>query len=64
MKVRSKEGIMEGEKSDNGRRISIVLKRQLNLADTGMLVIDIENLIPRLRTEGVRGIGVRLAPVR
>jgi gliding motility-associated lipoprotein GldH len=64
MKIRTKEGVFEGEKSEHGQRISIVLKRQLNLADTGRLIIDIENLVPRLRTEGVRGIGIRLVPVQ
>ncbi len=59
-KIRTKEGTFEGEKTDRGQMVTILLKRQLNLADTGLLILDIENLVPRLRTLGVEGIGIRL----
>ena len=59
-KIRTKEGTFEGEKTERGQMVSILLKRQLNLADTGLLILDIENLVPRLRTLGVEGIGIRL----
>jgi hypothetical protein len=59
-KIRTKEGTFEGEKTERGQEITILLKRQLNLVDTGVLIIDIENLVPRLRTAGVEGVGVRL----
>ena len=59
-KIRTKEGAFEGEKTERGQMVNILLKRQLNIADTGMLILDIENLVPRIRTAGVEGIGVKL----
>jgi gliding motility-associated lipoprotein GldH len=64
MKVKTKEGIFLGEKRDKNHYCEIALKRRLNTGKAGKMVIQIENLIPRLRTEGIEGIGVRLSPGR
>ncbi|MFZ4522333.1 MAG: hypothetical protein ACOYNC_11550 [Bacteroidales bacterium] len=40
----------------------ILLKKELNMAKPGILRIEIENLTPRLNTEGILGIGVRMVP--
>jgi hypothetical protein len=37
-----------------------LLKRQLYLSKAGILKIEIENLTPRLVTEGIIGVGIRL----
>jgi len=42
---------------------TIYLKRSLYQAKTGILTVEIENLIPRLKTEGINGIGISLIPV-
>ncbi len=39
------------------------LKRSLFVAKRGVLTVEIENLIPRLKTEGIHGIGISLIPV-
>jgi gliding motility-associated lipoprotein GldH len=39
------------------------LKRSLFVAKKGVLTVEIENLIPRLKTEGIHGIGISLIPV-
>lgn len=39
---------------------TLLLKRQLYLSKAGILKIEIENLTPRLITEGVIGVGIRL----
>ena len=41
---------------------SILLKKELNMAKSGILRIEIENLTPRLNTGGILGIGVRMVP--
>ncbi|HNY00980.1 MAG TPA: hypothetical protein PKG48_00240 [Bacteroidales bacterium] len=41
---------------------TIMLKKGLNLSKKGMLKIQIENLIPKIATSGIRGVGIRLAP--
>jgi hypothetical protein len=41
---------------------TVMLKKDLNLTKAGILKIEIENLSSRMRTEGIRGIGIRLSP--
>ena len=43
---------------------SLVLKSRLHCSITGILKIDIENLTPRMRTEGILGAGIRLTKTR
>ncbi|NQV03793.1 MAG: hypothetical protein HQ542_14175 [Bacteroidia bacterium] len=39
---------------------SIVLKKELYINKEGMLLIELENLIPRMETPGLLGVGIRL----
>lgn len=62
MEVKSKSGnftIACGKDSCQG---VMMLKKEILLAKPGILKIEIENLTPRLTTEGVRGVGIRLVP--
>ena len=62
MNVRSKSGVfLVNCKNDSCQGI-ILLKRELNLAKSGILSIEVENLTPRLMTEGIIGIGIRMVP--
>ena len=58
--VKSKSGTFLGECKNDSCEGSILLKRELNLSKPGILKIEIENLTPRIVTEGVIGIGIRL----
>lgn len=60
MEVRSKEGTFLCTMNNDSCEIDLALKRQFNAGKPGILVIEIENLIPRLKAEGIRGIGIRL----
>ncbi len=60
MDVKSKSGKFSGEcKGDSCRQI-LLLKRELNLSKPGILKIELENLTPRLTTEGISGVGIRM----
>ena len=39
---------------------NIVLKNELYINKEGMLLIELENLIPRMETPGLLGVGIRL----
>ena len=60
MDVKSKAGIFLGEFKNDSCQISILLKKELKLSKPGILKIEIENLTPRLVTEGVLGAGIRM----
>ena len=62
MEVKSKSGTFLGECNNDTCRGTIMLKKELRLAKPGILKIEIENLIPRLITEGVLGVGIRMVP--
>jgi len=40
----------------------VILKQQLRINKAGNLLLEIENLTPRLLTEGVCGVGIRVTP--
>ena len=63
MKIRRKDGRFIGKFNNDSCEISIALKKDLKLTK-GILNIEIENLVPRLQTKGLLGIGIRLHPVR
>jgi len=63
MKVKSKAGIFCIECSEDSCLGSILLKKEINITKPGILKIEIENLTPKLVTEGVLGVGVRLVPL-
>jgi gliding motility-associated lipoprotein GldH len=60
MKVKSETGNFCIECSKDSCQGIILLKKEIRLAKPGVLKIEIENLTPRLTTEGVLGIGIRL----
>lgn len=60
MPVKSAEGTFLFNCASDSCEGVVLLKRQLYLSKAGILKIEIENLTPRLVTEGVIGVGVRL----
>jgi gliding motility-associated lipoprotein GldH len=62
MEVRSKSGNLVIECGKDSCEGTILLKKELFLAKPGILKVEIENLTPRLITEGVLGVGIRLVP--
>jgi gliding motility-associated lipoprotein GldH len=63
MKVRRKDGGFIGKLVADSCELSVSLKKELKLTP-GILVIELENLVPRLQTKGLLGIGIRLHPVQ
>lgn len=41
-------------------RVRIILKRGMRVTTKGLLRVELENLVPRMKTEGIRGVGVKL----
>ena len=60
--VRTKTGEMAGKCSHDSCEQTLLLKRELHINKAGVLKIQIENLTPRLVTEGVLGVGIRVVP--
>ena len=63
LNAKKKSGEFYGEWKNDTCEISIPLKTELKLADD-VLMIQIENLIPRLETGSIAGVGIRLHPIR
>lgn len=61
MKVKSNAGSFLIECNKDSCEGSILLKKELYLSKKGILKIEIENLTPRLFTEGVLGVGIRMS---
>jgi len=62
MEVKTKSGAFNGKCIQDTCEATILLKRELHIGKPGILKIEIENLTPRLVTEGVGGIGIRMVP--
>ena len=62
MEVKSKTGRFLGACKNDSCEGLILLQKQLLLSKPGILKIEIENLTPRMVTEGVIGVGVRIEP--
>lgn len=60
MDVKSKSGSFLCECKNDSCEQTIMLKKELRLTKPGILKIEIENLTPRMRTEGVLGVGIRI----
>jgi gliding motility-associated lipoprotein GldH len=60
LNVKSKAGSFLIECKNDSCEGVVLLKRELYLSKQGILKIEIENLTPRLVTEGVMGIGIRV----
>ena len=62
MNIKGKEGNFLGQWSQDSCELSIPLKKKI-LLTKGMLILQIENLVPRPLTKGLKGVGIRLHPV-
>ena len=62
MDVKSKSGNFCIECSKDSCLGTILLKKEINIAKPGIMKIEIENLTPRILTEGVLGVGIRWMP--
>jgi hypothetical protein len=62
MKVKSKAGSFLFPCAGDSCLGQQLLKKELWISKPGVLVIEIENLTPRLRTGGIRSAGIRLEP--
>jgi len=62
MKVRDKTGDFCVECSGDSCTGNILLKKGISITRKGILKVEIENLIPRLVTEGILGVGISVRP--
>jgi gliding motility-associated lipoprotein GldH len=62
MAVKAKTGEFCIECTKDSCQGSILLKKEINLSKPGILKVEIENMIPRIATEGILGIGIRVVP--
>ncbi len=62
IKVRARDGRQLLDCRGDTCRASVVLNPYLNLSKPGTLMVEIENLTPRVVTRGVVAAGIRLAP--
>jgi gliding motility-associated lipoprotein GldH len=60
MKVKSKGEMFLGKMNNDTSEIVLALKRKFNPGKPGIVIIEIENLTPRLTTEGINGVGIRM----
>jgi gliding motility-associated lipoprotein GldH len=58
--VRSTTGAFLGVCKNDSCQGTVLLQRELKLTKPGILKIEVENLTPRLVTEGILGVGIRL----
>jgi gliding motility-associated lipoprotein GldH len=63
MEIRKKTGGFLGQCTNDSCEVTIALKKDIKLTK-GILNLELENLIPRLQTKGLLGLGIRLQPVR
>ena len=63
MNIRNKGGNFTGRFIGDSCEISIVLTNEMHFSKKGILTIKIENLIPRIETNGLLGVGIRMKPV-
>jgi gliding motility-associated lipoprotein GldH len=62
--VKDKNGAFLGVFKGDTCNLSVSLKKGLKISRRGMLKIEIENLIPRVETTGLFGVGIRIKPGR
>jgi gliding motility-associated lipoprotein GldH len=63
LKMRRKDGGFTGNWIKDSCEVTIPLKQELTLTE-GTMVIELENVVPRLQVKGLRGLGIRVSPVR
>jgi gliding motility-associated lipoprotein GldH len=62
IKIKNQTGEFIISRENDLYQAEIPLIRALNLTKTGKLLIELENLTPRLHLYGIKGIGIRLSP--
>ena len=60
LRIRDREGKFTGDFRGDSCEMSMVLKKEIVLGKEGTLTVELENLVPRLRTTGLYGVGIRL----
>lgn len=63
MNIRNKGGNFSGRFTGDSCEVSIVLTNEIHFSKKGILKIKIENLIPRMETNGLFGVGIRMKPI-
>lgn len=61
IRMKDENGAYTGTFVGDSCEKTLILTRDMVISTDGLLVVELENLIPRVRTEGLRGIGIRLA---
>jgi len=62
LKLRSQSGTLLGQCQSDSCSNQILLKKDLFISSAGTLLVEIENLTPRVETRGVIGVAVLLIP--
>lgn len=60
MRVKDRSGKFLGAFTGDSCEMSLLLKRDLVPDRDGILQVELENLVPRMRTTGLNGVGIRL----
>jgi gliding motility-associated lipoprotein GldH len=58
--VKDRSGKFLGTFTGDSCEMSLMLKKDLVPANDGILSVELENLVPRMRTVGLNGVGIRL----
>lgn len=60
LKIRDTDNKFMGECANDICEVRLILKKELYINKEGMLLVELENLIPRMETPGLLGIGIRI----
>jgi len=60
LKIRDKSGNFLGTFAGDSCEVTFVLRREMVIDRDGKLTVELENLVPRMRTTGLYGAGIRL----
>jgi gliding motility-associated lipoprotein GldH len=60
IKIKDRSGKFIGTFTGDSCEMTFILKKELNIPENGMLMVELENLVPRMRTPGLYGVGIRL----
>lgn len=63
LKVKDPEGNFLGTFQGDSCEIKLFLRKEMVVGQDGMLFIELENLVPRMRTTGLYGVGIRLEKI-
>jgi gliding motility-associated lipoprotein GldH len=60
MNVKDRSGKFLGTFRGDSCEMSVILKKEMVFGKEGILAVELENLVPRLRTTGLNGVGIRI----